>query len=115
LISFIYPIQNKALVDELAKKQATVFAMGKFLNSFRLNLDIDSFRLCSANFSSTSMCLQLIFDFNTFNFEQKVFDALSSMANIAGYKAVIEAANNFGRFFTGIQKDSFLSKLFLFK
>ena len=23
------------------------------------------------------------------------------MANIAGYKAVIEAANNFGRFFTG--------------
>jgi NAD(P) transhydrogenase subunit alpha len=28
-------------------------------------------------------------------------DALSSMANIAGYRAVIEAANCFGRFFTG--------------
>ena len=28
-------------------------------------------------------------------------DALSSMANVAGYRAVIEAANNFGRFFTG--------------
>ncbi|WP_228015032.1 Re/Si-specific NAD(P)(+) transhydrogenase subunit alpha [Synechocystis salina] len=28
-------------------------------------------------------------------------DALSSMANIAGYRAVIEAANRFGRFFTG--------------
>jgi NAD(P) transhydrogenase subunit alpha len=28
-------------------------------------------------------------------------DALSSMANIAGYRAVIEASNNFGRFFTG--------------
>ena len=28
-------------------------------------------------------------------------DALSSMANIAGYRAVIEAANNFGRFLTG--------------
>ncbi len=28
-------------------------------------------------------------------------DALSSMANIAGYRAVVEAANNFGRFFTG--------------
>jgi len=28
-------------------------------------------------------------------------DALSSMANIAGYRAVIEAANAFGRFFTG--------------
>uniref|UniRef100_H3CUQ7 NAD(P) transhydrogenase, mitochondrial n=1 Tax=Tetraodon nigroviridis TaxID=99883 RepID=H3CUQ7_TETNG len=29
------------------------------------------------------------------------YDALSSMANIAGYKAVVLAANNFGRFFTG--------------
>ncbi len=28
-------------------------------------------------------------------------DALSSMANIAGYRAVIEAGNNYGRFFTG--------------
>lgn len=28
-------------------------------------------------------------------------DVLSSMANIAGYRAVIEAANEFGRFFTG--------------
>lgn len=28
-------------------------------------------------------------------------DALSSMANIGGYRAVIEAANHFGRFFTG--------------
>uniref|UniRef100_A0A1A7XXV8 NAD(P) transhydrogenase, mitochondrial n=1 Tax=Iconisemion striatum TaxID=60296 RepID=A0A1A7XXV8_9TELE len=29
------------------------------------------------------------------------FDALSSMANIAGYKSVVLAANSFGRFFTG--------------
>ncbi|NCJ06792.1 Re/Si-specific NAD(P)(+) transhydrogenase subunit alpha [Synechococcales cyanobacterium C] len=28
-------------------------------------------------------------------------DALSAMANLAGYRAVIEAANQFGRFFTG--------------
>ena len=28
-------------------------------------------------------------------------DALSSMANIAGYRAVVEAANSFGSFFTG--------------
>ncbi|MCO1335914.1 Re/Si-specific NAD(P)(+) transhydrogenase subunit alpha [Microbulbifer sp. OS29] len=28
-------------------------------------------------------------------------DALSSTANIAGYRAIIEAAHNFGRFFTG--------------
>ena len=38
----------------------------------------------------------------------QVFDALSSMANIAGYKAVVEAANHFGRFFTGILLMSYL-------
>lgn len=31
----------------------------------------------------------------------QTFDSLSSMANIAGYRAVIEAAQHFGRFFTG--------------
>lgn len=31
----------------------------------------------------------------------QTFDSLSSMANIAGYRAVIEAAHHFGRFFTG--------------
>ncbi len=31
----------------------------------------------------------------------QAFDVLSSMSNIAGYKAVIEAANHFGRFLTG--------------
>ncbi len=31
----------------------------------------------------------------------QAFDVLSSMANISGYKAVVEAANHFGRFFTG--------------
>ncbi|KAH8021664.1 hypothetical protein HPB51_016060 [Rhipicephalus microplus] len=67
LISFLYPAQNNSLVDELAKKQMTVFAMDAIPRISRA----------------------------------QVFDALSSMANIAGYKAVIEAANHFGRFFTG--------------
>jgi NAD(P) transhydrogenase len=31
----------------------------------------------------------------------QAFDALSSMANTAGYKAVLEASNVFGRFLTG--------------
>lgn len=31
----------------------------------------------------------------------QAFDVLSSMSNIAGYKAVIEGANHFGRFLTG--------------
>lgn len=31
----------------------------------------------------------------------QVYDALSSMANISGYRAVVEAANHFPRFFSG--------------
>lgn len=31
----------------------------------------------------------------------QTYDALSSMANIAGYKAVLESSNVFGRFLTG--------------
>jgi NAD(P) transhydrogenase len=67
LISFLYPAQNKAIIDELAGRKATVFAMD-----------------CIPRISRA-----------------QVFDALSSMANIAGYKAVLEAANSFGRFLTG--------------
>ena len=67
LISFIYPAQNKQLVEILKSKKITSYGMDQVP------------RLSRA----------------------QVFDALSSMANIAGYKAVIEAANHFGRFFTG--------------
>jgi len=31
----------------------------------------------------------------------QVFDALSSMANVAGVRAVVEASHAFGRFFSG--------------
>ena len=74
LISFLYPAQNKELIDKLAQRNATVFAMD-----------------CVPRISRA-----------------QVFDALSSMANIAGYKAVVEAANNFGRFFTGWVLDLYL-------
>ena len=67
LISFLYPAQNKDLLDVLAKRKITAFGVD---------------------------CIPRISRAQT-------FDALSSMANIAGYKAVIEAANLFGRFFTG--------------
>jgi NAD(P) transhydrogenase subunit alpha len=67
LISFIWPVVNKPLLDLLAQRKATVLAMDQIPRITRA---------------------------------QKL-DALSSMANIAGYRAVIEAANNFGRFFTG--------------
>ncbi|NET32176.1 MAG: Re/Si-specific NAD(P)(+) transhydrogenase subunit alpha [Cyanothece sp. SIO1E1] len=67
LVSFIWPAQNPALLEQMATRQATVLAMDAVPRITRA---------------------------------QKM-DALSSMANIAGYRAVIEAANNFGRFFTG--------------
>lgn len=67
LISFIWPAQNPALMDQLATKKVTVLAMDSVPRVSRA---------------------------------QKL-DALSSMANVGGYRAVIEAANHFGRFFTG--------------
>ncbi len=67
LISFLWPAQNKALVDALAARKITALAMD-----------------CVPRISRAQR-----------------LDALSSMANIAGYRAVVEAANHFGSFFTG--------------
>ncbi|XP_018572715.1 NAD(P) transhydrogenase, mitochondrial [Anoplophora glabripennis] len=67
LLSFLYPAQNKQLVDKLAERKINAFAMD---------------------------CIPRIT-------RAQVFDALSSMANIAGYRAVVEAANHFPRFFSG--------------
>src|SRR5688500_15160535 len=67
LVSFIWPAQHPALMEQLAAKKVTVLAMDSVPRISRA---------------------------------QKL-DALSSMANIAGYRAVIEAAHHFGRFFTG--------------
>ncbi len=67
IISFIWPNQNKPLLEALKKKKVTAQAMDMIPRISRA---------------------------------QKM-DALSSMANIAGYRAIIEAGNQFGRFFTG--------------
>lgn len=67
MISFLQPAQNKALVEALASRRVTAFAMDMIPRISRA----------------------------------QAFDALSSMANIAGYKAVLEASNHFGRFLTG--------------
>ncbi len=67
LISFVWPAQNRELLERLAARKVTVLAMDAVPRISRA---------------------------------QKL-DALSSMANIAGYRAVIEAAHHFGRFFTG--------------
>jgi NAD(P) transhydrogenase subunit alpha len=67
LVGFVWPGQNREIVDRLAKRNATVFAMDSVPRISRA---------------------------------QKM-DTLSAMANIAGYRAVIEAAAHFPRFFTG--------------
>ncbi|MBF0143894.1 MAG: Re/Si-specific NAD(P)(+) transhydrogenase subunit alpha [Magnetococcales bacterium] len=67
LISFIWPAQNKELMDRLARRKVNVLAMDSVPRMSRA---------------------------------QKL-DALSSMGNIAGYRAVVEAAHAFGRFFMG--------------
>ncbi|HVV16325.1 MAG TPA: Re/Si-specific NAD(P)(+) transhydrogenase subunit alpha [Polyangia bacterium] len=67
VISFIWPAQNKELLERLAKRKVTVLAMDAVPRITRA---------------------------------QKM-DALSATANIAGYRAVIEAATHFGRFFPG--------------
>ncbi|ORY26964.1 NAD(P) transhydrogenase beta subunit-domain-containing protein [Naematelia encephala] len=67
LISFLYPAQNKTLVEQLRQKGITSFAMDAIPRISRA----------------------------------QVFDALSSMANTAGYRAVLEASNAFPRFLTG--------------
>ena len=67
LIGFMWPAQNREILDLLAKRKATVFGMD---------------------------CVPRI------TRAQKM-DTLSAMANIAGYRAIIEAANHFPRFFTG--------------
>lgn len=67
LVGFMWPGQNRDIVDKLAKRNTTVFAMDSVPRITRA---------------------------------QKM-DTLSAMANIAGYRAVIEAAAHFPRFFTG--------------
>jgi NAD/NADP transhydrogenase alpha subunit len=68
LVSFLWPKQNEALVQQLQGQGATAFAMD-----------------CIPRTLSRG----------------QTYDALSSQANIAGYRAVLEASNEFGRFFAG--------------
>ncbi len=67
LVSFMWPAQNRPLLDRLCARRVTALAMD---------------------------CVPRI------TRAQKM-DALSAMANIAGYRAIIEAANNYPRFFAG--------------
>ena len=76
LISFIWPQQNKDLVQQLAAQKSTVIAMD-----------------CIPRTLSRG----------------QTYDALSSQANIAGYRAVLEASHEFGRFFAGQMTAGYVS------
>ncbi len=67
VIAILSPALNPDLVEDLARRPITAFAMDAVPRISRA----------------------------------QSLDVLSSMANIAGYRAVIEAAHAFGRFFTG--------------
>lgn len=87
MISFLYPNQNKPIVDALAQKQTTAFAMEMIPRISRAQV-FDALRYVTLVESALidHSCLP---------------QCDSSMANIAGYKAVLEASNHFGRFLTG--------------
>lgn len=67
IISFVYPAQNKEILDALSAKHVNLLALD-----------------CIPRISRA-----------------QAYDVLSSMANIAGYKGVVEAAHLFNRFFAG--------------
>ncbi|KAJ4341206.1 hypothetical protein N0V87_001946 [Didymella glomerata] len=77
VISFLYPVQNKQVVDRIASRKATAFAMDMVPRISRAQV-FDALRLVPG--------FKLV---------------KNSMANITGYKAVLEASNHFGRFLTG--------------
>lgn len=78
--------------DEVAKLKDGA-AVISFLQPAQNRATVD--RLASRN--ATAFAMDMIPRIS----RAQVFDALSSMANIAGYKAVLEASNHFGRFLTG--------------
>jgi NAD(P) transhydrogenase len=82
VISFLYPVQNKQIVERIASRKATAFAMDMVPRISRAQV-FDALRYAGLSRHG--------------GFTNKH----SSMANIAGYKAVLEASNTFGRFLTG--------------
>jgi NAD(P) transhydrogenase subunit alpha len=104
LISFLYPGQNTQ-VCALFPRPSGIFIIclpgcryfeGK--ESHFLGNGVDpSYQPCPGSkyfVLSNPIIIHLFLSF-------KAYDALSSMANIAGYKAVLEATNHFGRHMTG--------------
>ncbi|MCY4287348.1 MAG: Re/Si-specific NAD(P)(+) transhydrogenase subunit alpha [Aestuariivita sp.] len=78
-------------------KELRQFSQGQTLISFFYPAANESLMQKAAAAGVTTVAMDMV---PRISRAQKM-DALSSMANIAGYRAIIEAGNNFGRFFTG--------------
>lgn len=85
-----------------------VFMTEEIVN-FRSGIILISFLYFKQNFEFVKQLVEQ--NFNVFVMDMilrisrvQVFDVLSFMVNIFGYKVVVEVVNNFGRFFIGKEK-----------
>ncbi len=97
MADIVLKVRSPAMHLELGKHEAELLSEGKTLISFIYPGQNPDLLQQLADRKATVLAMDAI---PRITRAQKM-DALSSMANIAGYRAVIEAANHFGRFFTG--------------
>ncbi|MGI9482810.1 MAG: Re/Si-specific NAD(P)(+) transhydrogenase subunit alpha [Hyphomicrobiales bacterium] len=93
----IVKVRAPEQIGDSRSHEATLLDAGKLLVSFVWPGQNEALMKRLAKRKATVMAMDAV---PRISRAQKL-DALSSMANIGGYRAVIEAANNFGRFFTG--------------
>ncbi|MCK5830539.1 MAG: Re/Si-specific NAD(P)(+) transhydrogenase subunit alpha [Methylococcales bacterium] len=93
----ILKVRPPEIHPELAIDETQLLSKGKHLISFIWPAQNDDLMQQLAAKEATVLAMDSV---PRISRSQKL-DALSSMANIAGYRAVIEAAQHFGRFFTG--------------
>ena len=93
LISYVQPAQNAALLDALVKQGTTAFAMDQASRAWLPDMPT-CFRRLHLSLAGASLQIPRIS-------RAQVFDALSSMSSIAGYRAVIEACAVYGRLLMG--------------
>jgi len=93
----ICKVRAPVVDSETGVNEASLLTSGKTLISFLAPAQNEALLKTFADSNATAIAMEAI---PRISRAQKM-DALSSMANIAGYRAVIEASQHFGRFFTG--------------
>ncbi len=93
----ILKVRAPELNPELSRNEMDLLREGQILISFLWPAQNEDMLKQLAAKKVTALAMDMV---PRISRAQKM-DALSSMANIAGYRAVVEAAQHFGRFFTG--------------